>query len=175
MDAAPDHARVPLNKVLRYIESCMKAKLSIGILAVIVAAGIYFFLVPRESAGPAHTEPATVAPPPGATTADSGGEEQADALKQKQMETAYAQLERNRELLKRRLGLVRTDVWGLKLPAAQARSIENKMLNGYELLKHPPMLGAFSSVDEIEQEQARVQGALDDLDSIERDLKTGKQ
>lgn len=152
----------------------MKTKLSISLLAIVVLAGFYFVFVPRESAGPKHTQPVGTAKSAGAASAAAQAAEKREAEKRKKMEAAYAALQKDRDTLKRQLGLVRTDVWGLKLPWQQADAIEDKLLNGYKLLKHPPMLGAFTSVEEISEERARVQGALDDLAQIEQELKKTK-
>ncbi len=157
----------------------MKTKISIGLLAIVVFAGLYFVWVPRQSAGPRQTQTAKAAAARAAASeraAQVAAQRRADE-KQKRIEAAYAELKEDRDKLNRKLGLVRTDVWGLKLPRQQADAIEDKLLNGYKLLKHPPLLGAFSSVEEISEERAKVQGALDDLAQIEQELKktnTGK-
>lgn len=155
----------------------MKTKLSIGLLAIVVLAGLYFAFVPRQSAGPNQTQmaKAEAARAAAAARAAQAAAEKRAAEKQKQIEAAYAELKKDRDRLNRQLGLVRTDVWGLKLPRQQADSIEDKLLNGYKLLKHPPLLGAFSNVEQISEERAKVQGALDDMAQIEQELKKNKQ
>jgi hypothetical protein len=86
------------------------------------------------------------------------------------MQDAYADLEKDRLLLNRQLGSLNAKLWGLRLPAARARKIQEDMMGARKLLSSPPLLGAFHDVDGIRHERDRVHAALERLKTIEEEL-----
>jgi hypothetical protein len=86
------------------------------------------------------------------------------------MQTAYADLEKDRLLLNQQLGALNTKLWGVRLPAARASSVQNDMMAAKKLLTNPPMLGAFTDVTGIRHERERVNAARGRLQAIEAEL-----
>lgn len=87
------------------------------------------------------------------------------------MRAAYAELEQARDTVRRQLGRLKSRTWKLRVSPEQARVITEQMQQGYAILKNPPMLGAFSSVDEIRQELAKVTRTTDKLSALETTVK----
>ena len=83
------------------------------------------------------------------------------------MRAEYAELELSRDTVRRRLGKLRSRVWKLQVSPDQARTIREQMQQGYAALKNPPMLGAFSSVDDIRKNMARVKVIDNKLKTLE--------
>ena len=53
------------------------------------------------------------------------------------------------------------------MPPDRARAIQEQLAQGYALLKNPPLLGAFSSADEITREIEKVDGVSVRLKALE--------
>ncbi len=62
-------------------------------------------------------------------------------------------------------------MWGLKFPAATSKNISTTVMGANKLLKNPHMLGAFSSVEEIKDEIAKVDFAEKSLINIDEIVK----
>ncbi|MEE8321810.1 MAG: hypothetical protein V3R68_08225 [Gammaproteobacteria bacterium] len=86
------------------------------------------------------------------------------------MKEEFAKLEKARRDIKRRLAKLKYHLRDVQLPPAQAREINEHMLNGYKQLRTPQMLGAFSSVAGISEERGRVEYAYANLDEVARIL-----
>ena len=56
------------------------------------------------------------------------------------------------------------------MPPDRARAIREQVRQGHALLKNPPLLGAFSSVDEITGEIEKVRGINDRLKTLDKDV-----
>ncbi len=80
------------------------------------------------------------------------------------MQSEFDRLAESRRALKKRLDRLKHELWGIALPADQAKSINESMLTGFKALKTPKMLGAFSSVREIRDEIDRVESVNRKLD-----------
>lgn len=94
-----------------------------------------------------------------------------DAEKRKQMEVEYEVLQQTRKKLKSHIGLLKHQMWGLKFPSATAKEISTTVMGANKLLKNPHMLGAFSSVEGIKDEIAKIEFAeksLTEIDEIVR-------
>ena len=83
------------------------------------------------------------------------------------MRAEYARLEQARATVRLQLGRLKARTWKLQVSPDQARTIHDQMLQGYAILKNPPMLGAFSSAGEIRKELAKVTRIADKLDALE--------
>ena len=83
------------------------------------------------------------------------------------MRAEYARLEQARDAVRLQLGRLKSRTWKLQVAPDQARTIRDRMQQGYAILKNPPMLGAFSSAGEIRKELAKVTRIADKLDALE--------
>lgn len=90
------------------------------------------------------------------------------------MHTAFAGLQDLRSQLKSRANFLKSRIWGLELPAAQAREISDKMKQAYVYLKNPLMLGAYADVSAIDRESRRVLAMLEDLNEVETVIEARK-
>ena len=86
----------------------------------------------------------------------------------------YKKLEKARRNLDRRLARIKAVMWNVKLPAAQAEEIVSKIRKGYELLKTKKLLGAFSGLQSISDELARVEYAYQNLEGVVEEMKAAK-
>ena len=90
------------------------------------------------------------------------------------MRAEYEKLAQARNDVRKQLGRLKTGIWKLRVPSGQARVIEKRMYQGHILLKNPPLLGAFSSVDEINRELEKVNTVLADLQNLEEETGTNR-
>ncbi len=94
-----------------------------------------------------------------------------DSEKRKLMESEYDILDQARKKLKSHIGLLKHQMWGLKFPAATSKNISTTVMGANKLLKNPHMLGAFSSVEEIKDETAKIEFAEKSLINIDEIVK----
>lgn len=153
----------------------MKTKLSIGLILVLVALILYVVFFPsrlsehqsvqpsaNEVVRPMHTEE---------TVTDNDSPQdgvQEDEQRRAQMEAEYQKLEDARQELRRHLGLLKTKLWNLELPAEQARRVGDDLRQGYALLKNPPLLGAFRDQQGIQRESRKVEAIQEKLAEVEK-------
>lgn len=127
------------------------------ITLVLITAGLLYLFFDPDSSVTVEQEETELKEPVDATTAAL--QEQAIAADRKRraaMRSAYAELEQARNDVRLQLGKLKSRLWKIETSPDQVRAIREQMQKGYATLKNPPMLGAFSSVDEIRQELARV-------------------
>ena len=86
----------------------------------------------------------------------------------------YKKLEKARRNLDRRLARIKAVMWNVQLPAEQAEEIVSKVRKGYELLKTKKLLGAFSGLQSISDELARVEYAHENLEGVVEEVKAAK-
>lgn len=86
----------------------------------------------------------------------------------------YKKLEKARRNLDRRLARIKAVMWNVELPAEQAKEIVGKIRKGYELLKTKKLLGAFSGLQSISDELARVVYAHENLEGVVEEIKAAK-
>ena len=144
-------------------------------VALLLGAGLVVYLSLND--GPRETEEdATVMATPSLETVEPVQQEpEPDLADQEQqrraaMRAEYAKLEQARNDVRKQLGRIKSVIWKLRVPPEQARAIEKRMYQGHILLKNPPLLGAFSSVDEIGREISKVDGVYGDLRILEDEL-----
>lgn len=89
-----------------------------------------------------------------------------DDVKIKLMKAEYLILQKDRKNLKRRLSRLKHDMWGLSFDPEMAKKMSEIMLNAYKLIKNPNMLGAFSSVKEIQDEIAKIKFAKNAIKQV---------
>ncbi len=86
----------------------------------------------------------------------------------------YKKLEKARRNLDRRLARIKGVMWNVELPAEQAEEIVSKIRKGYALLKSKKLLGAFSGLESISDELARVEYVHQNLESVLDEIKAAK-
>ena len=86
----------------------------------------------------------------------------------------YKKLEKARRNLDRRLARIKAVTWNVELPAEQAEEIVSKLRKGYELLKTKKLLGAFSGLQSISDELARVEYAHESLEGVAEEITAAK-
>ncbi len=91
------------------------------------------------------------------------------------MTAKYEELEKNRKKLKRRLARIKHEIWGLEFPTEQAKEMNRILLNATKLIKNPDMLGAFSSVDGIQDEITKINFAHKTLDQVSEMIEENKK
>lgn len=161
----------------------MKKKISLGIIVVAVLVAVYFMFAPspvneqrlRESAEvKAPAAPAQAAPATTEEQAPVENDEAALQARMTQMRTEYAMLEKERDALQKQLDDLRADLFEVKLPAQQAKDVNQQLMSAYLLLQNPPMLGAFSSVTDIDHEIDKVKAAQQNLAQVSKAVAAGK-
>ena len=146
----------------------MKKKISIGVIVIALIVGVYFLFAPspvdqqraRESAEVKQAVDLTRQQP---ATAPEVAKPEEQSAKVEQMRAEYAVLEKQREALQKQLDDLRSRLFNVKLPVKQANELNDQMMTAYLLLRNPPMLGAFSNVQDIRHEIDRVKAAQDDM------------
>lgn len=151
----------------------MKTKLSIGLIVIIALVVLYFVFFPsrlseHQSLQPAATTPAAepAAAAPGDNAASGAGEDEEE--RRAAMEAAYQKLEAERKALRHHLGILKTDLWDVELPAEEARRVTENLKEGYVLLKNPPLLGAFQNSQEIQREIEKIQAVEKKLAGVRK-------
>ncbi len=86
----------------------------------------------------------------------------------------YKKLEKARRNLDRRLARIKGVMWNVELPADQAEEIVSKVRKGYALLKTKKLLGAFSGLESISEELARVEYTNQELEGVIEEIKAAK-
>lgn len=81
-----------------------------------------------------------------------------------QMRAEYEVVEARRKELNKQLNRMKHEIWGVKLPPDQAKKVNNALMGGFKYLKYPPKLGAFSGVEGVKAETAKVEFLLKDID-----------
>ena len=160
----------------------MKRKVALYLLILITVVTGYLLLNPGKITGKFRTPiesgsgelrtPAPVPEPASLNQQVSDSDERTTATPEEEkrieaMLAEYAELKKARDALRRQLGKLKARLWNLRLPADQARTVRERMQQGYAILKNPPMLGAFHDVEEVRRELAKVQGASNRLEEIE--------
>lgn len=81
-----------------------------------------------------------------------------------QMRAEYEVVEARRKELKKQLNRMKHEIWGVKLPQDQAKQVNNALMGGFKYLKYPPKLGAFSNVEGVKAETAKIEFMLNDIE-----------
>lgn len=89
-------------------------------------------------------------------SADNNEEERYEAMK-----ALYADVEKGRRNLKRRLSRLKMVLWDQQLPKEEAEEMQLELMNAYALLKSPRLLGSFRDLEDLEQEHTKLQYALE--------------
>ena len=90
------------------------------------------------------------------------------------IQAEYKKLEKARRNLDRRLARIKGVMWNVEFPAEQAREIVSKIRKGYALLKTKKLLGAFTGLESISDELARVEYVHQNLESVLDEIKAAK-
>ena len=147
-------------------------KYIMAIVFLLVVATVIFVIRPQPG-----YEAGKTGPVPAATNsvevipAEDPEQIQADQ-RRADMEAEFDQLARARRDLDQKLNKLKVVLWDLKLPRAEGDAITETLKNGYAMLKNPNMLGAYSGVDDISTELARVKYLYAQLQQIEDKYRT---
>lgn len=102
--------------------------------------------------------------------AEPGSAQAAERKRRGAMRAEYGKLEQARDRVRKQLAKLKSRLWKLRVPPDRARAIQEQLAQGHALLKNPPLLGAFSSVDEIAGETEKVDGVSARLEALETDV-----
>lgn len=90
------------------------------------------------------------------------------------MTAEYEILVQARKELKRHLARLRHDMWGLKFASEKAKKMSTSVMGASRLLKNPHMLGAFSNVEGIKDEIAKINFAEKSLQQVNEIIEASK-
>lgn len=97
-----------------------------------------------------------------------------DDEKRELMTAEYEILEQARKKLKRHVSHLKHDMWGLKFASDTAKKMSTSVMSASRLLKNPHMLGAFSGVEGIKDEIAKVKFAEKSLVEVDEIIEANK-
>ena len=142
-------------------------KYILAMVCVLIVATVIFILRPQPTyeAGKTRSVPEAITPP--ADNAAEARQKARDEARRAAMQSEYDNLARARRDLDQKLNTLKVVLWDLKLPREESDAITESMKNSYVMLKNPRMLGAYSSVEEISTELARVKYLYAQLQQIE--------
>ena len=142
-------------------------KYIMAMVFLLVVATTIFIIRPQPGyeAGKTGSVPATTTSVE-EKTAEDPEQIQADQ-RRAAMQTEFEQLARARRDLNQKLNKLKVVLWDLKLPKAESDAITETMKNSYAMLKNPKMLGAYSGVEDISTELARIKYLYARLQEIE--------
>lgn len=103
-----------------------------------------------------------------------GSEQVAEEARYVAMQSEYKKLEKARRNLDRRLARIKAVMWGVGLPRARSKEIVGNMRKGYELLNSKKLLGAFSGLQAMSEELARVEYVYQKLEGIVEEIRAAK-
>ncbi|MDE0156464.1 MAG: hypothetical protein OXS28_12765 [Gammaproteobacteria bacterium] len=101
---------------------------------------------------------------------EPGPAQVAERKRREAMRAEYEKLEQARDGVRKQLATLKSRLWKLRVPPDRARAIQEQLAQGHALLKNPPLLGAFSSVDEIAGEMEKVSGVNARLEALGTDV-----
>jgi hypothetical protein len=90
------------------------------------------------------------------------------------MEAEFEKLKVARRNLESRLNRLKAIMWGTEINREEAEAINEQMKNGYALLKHQKLVGAYPGVEQISDELARVEFINKSLREIEEKQRAQK-
>lgn len=139
---------------------------------LIVAVTAYSFLSISRLVNTDKTQPDNVRSQPATLTGDTAPDpdESEEQKRRAAMHVGYDRLEQARDRVRKQLGILQSRLWNRRVPPDRASVIQNQMLQGHALLKNPPLLGAFSSLDEINREIEKMNGVGDRLQTLETEI-----
>ena len=97
---------------------------------------------------------------------DKNSENINDEQRHELMKLEYDVLEKERRVLKQRLGRLKHHMWGMKFEQDEASEMSDILLVAHKLIKNPDMLGAFSDVEGIKNEIAKIKFSNKSLDRV---------
>ena len=146
----------------------MKKKISIGIIVIAIIIAVYFLFAPspvdnQRSRKSSEVKQTLELTKPRAETDTEQQKAEAQKARLQRMQAEYAILEQERKKLQNQINDIRSRLFDLNLPAAQANDLNQKMIRAYLLLQNPPMLGAFKDVAGIDDEIDKVKNAQQNM------------
>lgn len=160
----------------------MKKKISIAVVIIAVIVGIYFVFAPTPVGRNSTPSPDEVQKSLDQTGPGAGSGKEMESVEEttptgvamedrvERMRAEYALLEEARGDLRDHINDIKARLYGVELPAGQARDLNHDLMEAFVLLKNPPMLGAFRDVDGIREEIARIERANKRLDEVDQTI-----
>ncbi len=141
-------------------------KYVLSIMLLLIAATVYFVTRPQP-----EFEVGNVS-----IVADSVEEIEEDEIDPKAamaaerravMEAEFEKLKVARRNLESRLNRLKAIMWGIKITREEGDAINEQMKNGYALLKYQKLMGAYTGVEQISAELARIEFINNNLREVE--------
>ena len=137
------------------------------LIATLATGLLWLNFTPEEPGEPKKNAPTPALAPSPARPATSAETLAWEERRLAALQAEYAELERARTALRQQLGKLKARLWKARLPAAQARALTKQMRAGHDLLKDPPLLGAFRDVEAMRRETAKVNSLAGKLRELE--------
>lgn len=150
----------------------MNRNIVFAAIVLITAATAYSFISLDGTVNRQAAEPNDVPSEQAASSlnAEPGAAQAAERKRREAMRAEYGKLEQARDGVRKQLAKLKSRLWKLRVPPDRARAIREQLAQGHALLKNPPLLGAFSSVDDIAGEIEKVNGVSARLEALETDV-----
>ncbi len=142
----------------------MKALL-LAVSSLTIILIIYFFM-PSDGFSDLEEETVRMTQTGSVSTGDKKAEETESAKESVEQEQAdlqhetrvkrYKELEKSRRNLDRSLSRLKAFLWNVKLPREEANEINTELLSAYGLLQNKKLMGAFTSLEAMEDELKKV-------------------
>ena len=87
----------------------------------------------------------------------SDAEVEAELALRQEKEAVYEKLEKARRNLDRSLARLKSALWNVRLPPEEAEAINRDMMSAYSLLRNKKLLGAFKSLEQLQDELTSVE------------------
>ena len=87
----------------------------------------------------------------------SEAEVEAELALRQEKEAVFEKLEKARRNLDRSLARLKSALWNVRLPPEEAEAINRDMMSAYSLLRNKKLLGAFKSLEQLQDELTSVE------------------
>lgn len=146
-------------------------RLALLLLVIVVAVVLAFMSLPEDPGQVTKPDTAKTAQKSEAEAKETAEKAAVEAERDKRLEAMkaeYAKLEKARRNLRQRLQAVSYYLGQAEtLPKDRAQSMRDEIGTAHRILINPPLLGAFSGVDDIKQELAKIERINQQLDEFE--------
>ncbi|MCY4155469.1 MAG: hypothetical protein OXF58_09130 [Gammaproteobacteria bacterium] len=141
------------------------------IITLLLGIGIPLYLLFDPGKDTPHATATPVARPQTSVPVSPQPDLEAQAAARRAaMRAEYAKLEQARTEVRQQLGRLKAGIWKLRVPPEQARVIEKRLYQGHVLLQNPPLLGAFSGLEDLSRELQKVNSVRADLEHLAREI-----
>jgi len=144
-------------------------KYIIGIVVLLLVTTIFFITRPDPGyvSGESVSGTGQVTTPVVDAGDDKTEKTDDETIRRAEMTAEFERLNKARRNLESLLNRLKALLWGLELPREERDAISETMKNGYGLLKHKKLMGAYPGVKEISDELSQVEFVYSQLKAIE--------